>query len=51
MQFVERLPWIKAIGAQYLLGVDGISLLLVLLTSLLTFVATLSAPGRPSRTG
>ncbi|MCK7527647.1 MAG: NADH-quinone oxidoreductase subunit M [Ignavibacteriales bacterium] len=45
MQFVERLPWIKAIGAQYLLGVDGISLLLVLLTSLLTFVATLSSWG------
>ena len=43
MQFVERLPWIKALGAQYLLGLDGISLLLVLLTSLLTFVATLSA--------
>jgi len=43
MQLVERLPWIKAIGAQYLLGVDGISLLLVLLTSLLTFVATLSS--------
>ncbi len=43
MQLVERLPWIKAIGAQYLLGVDGISLLLVLLTALLTFVATLSA--------
>jgi NADH-quinone oxidoreductase subunit M len=43
MQFVERAPWIKAIGAHYLLGVDGISLLLVLLTALLTFVATLSA--------
>jgi NADH-quinone oxidoreductase subunit M len=43
MQLVERLPWIKAIGAQYLLGVDGISLLLVLLTSLLTFIATLSS--------
>jgi NADH-quinone oxidoreductase subunit M len=43
MQFLERVPWIKAIGAQYLLGVDGISLLLVLLTSLLTFVATLSS--------
>jgi len=45
MQLVERLPWIKAVGAQYLLGVDGISLLLVLLTSLLTFVATLSSWG------
>ncbi|MGZ5478889.1 MAG: NADH-quinone oxidoreductase subunit M [Candidatus Aminicenantales bacterium] len=45
MQLVERLPWIKSIGAQYLLGIDGISLLLVLLTSLLTFVATLSSWG------
>jgi NADH-quinone oxidoreductase subunit M len=45
MQFVERMPWIKAIGAQYLLGIDGISLLLVLLTSLLTFVAALSSWG------
>ncbi len=45
MQFVERLPWIKAIGAQYILGLDGISLLLVLLTSLLTFVAMLSSWG------
>ncbi len=43
MQLVERWPWIKSIGAQYLLGIDGISLLLVLLTSLLTFVATLSS--------
>ncbi len=43
MQFLERAPWIKAIGAQYLLGIDGISLLLVLLTALLSFVATLSS--------
>jgi NADH-quinone oxidoreductase subunit M len=43
MQFLERAPWIKSLGAQYLLGVDGISLLLVLLTSLLMFIATLSS--------
>ncbi|MBM3293875.1 MAG: NADH-quinone oxidoreductase subunit M [Candidatus Aminicenantes bacterium] len=43
MQFVERAPWIKSAGIQYLLGLDGISLLLVLLTSLLTFLATLSS--------
>ncbi len=43
LQLVERWPWIKSIGAQYLLGIDGISLLLVLLTALLTFVATLSS--------
>ncbi len=33
MQFVERLPWIPQFNIQYLLGVDGISLWLVLLTT------------------
>jgi NADH-quinone oxidoreductase subunit M len=35
LQMVERHVWIPAIGAQYLVGVDGLSLLLVLLTSLI----------------
>jgi NADH-quinone oxidoreductase subunit M len=35
-QFVERLPWIPALHAQYLLGVDGISLPLILLTAFMT---------------
>lgn len=35
MQFVERLPWIVSFNIQYAVGVDGISLLLVLLTTLL----------------
>jgi NADH-quinone oxidoreductase subunit M len=43
MQFVEKAPWIKALGIQYLLGLDGISLLMVLLTALLTFLAVLSS--------
>ncbi|MGD1010232.1 MAG: NADH-quinone oxidoreductase subunit M [Candidatus Aminicenantales bacterium] len=43
MQFVERADWIRAFHVQYLLGIDGISLLLVLLTSLLAFLATLSS--------
>src|SRR5207342_3937332 len=34
LQMVERHSWIPAIGAEYLLGLDGLSLLLVLLTSL-----------------
>ena len=34
LQFVERHTWIPAIGAEYLVGIDGLSLLLVLLTSL-----------------
>jgi NADH-quinone oxidoreductase subunit M len=34
LQVVERHAWIPSIGAEYLIGVDGLSLLLVLLTSL-----------------
>ncbi len=34
LQFIERHVWIPAIDAEYLVGVDGLSLLLVLLTSL-----------------
>ncbi|MBN2403483.1 MAG: NADH-quinone oxidoreductase subunit M [Spirochaetes bacterium] len=43
MQFLERADWIKTANVQYLMGIDGISLLLILLTSLLTFIATLSS--------
>src|SRR5438270_1103795 len=32
LQLVERHSWIPAIGAEYLVGVDGLSLLLVILT-------------------
>ena len=35
LQLVERHAWIPAIGAEYLVGLDGLSLLLVLLTSLI----------------
>lgn len=35
LQIVERHAWIPSIGAEYLVGVDGLSLLLVLLTSLI----------------
>ena len=34
LQMIERHAWIPAIGAEYLVGIDGLSLLLVLLTSL-----------------
>lgn len=40
-QFVERAPWIPSIGASYAIGIDGISLLLVLLTALIGFLAVL----------
>ena len=35
MQMVEVLDWIPQFGIQYHLGVDGISILLVMLTTLL----------------
>ena len=38
-QFKEDLPWIEAFGMRYTLGVDGLSLVLVLLTTLLSAVA------------
>jgi NADH-quinone oxidoreductase subunit M len=42
-QLVERHRWIPAFGIDYYLGVDGISLLLIVLTGFLTPVAVLSA--------
>jgi NADH-quinone oxidoreductase subunit M len=42
-QFVERLPWIPSIGAEYFLGVDGLSTLLILLTTMMGFIAVLSS--------
>jgi len=44
-QFVERLPWIPSIGAEYFLGVDGLSALLILLTTMMGFIAILSSWG------
>lgn len=42
-RFEENLSWIGAIGARYHIGVDGISLWLVLLTTLLVPIAILSS--------
>ena len=41
MQFTEHETWIPALGISYSLGIDGISLLLVLLTTVLTPVSLL----------
>ena len=40
-QFQERYDWIRAINAFYYLGVDGLSLLMVVLTATLGFLAVL----------
>src|SRR5438477_10746967 len=42
-QFVERHAWIPAFGITYFVGVDGISLLLLVLTGLLTPLALLGS--------
>jgi NADH-quinone oxidoreductase subunit M len=42
-QFSERAPWIPSVGAEYYLGVDGLSVLLILLTTLMGFIAVLSS--------
>src|SRR5215510_3983660 len=42
-QFENRASWIPSIGVQYYVGIDGISLLLLLLTTFLGVVAFLSS--------
>ena len=48
-QFEERHAWIPAFGIQYYIGVDGISLLLIVLTGFLTPLALLSSWERESQ--
>jgi NADH-quinone oxidoreductase subunit M len=51
MQFVERLPWIVIpetpwfgeIRIEYFMGIDGLSMPMVLLTALISFLATFSS--------
>ncbi|MEN9922948.1 MAG: hypothetical protein RIS09_462, partial [Actinomycetota bacterium] len=42
LQFVESYPWIEAFGVNFSLGVDGISLLLIALASVLVPVVMLA---------
>ncbi len=42
-QFEETIPWIPSLGINYHLGIDGISLFIVLLTTLLSVIAVLSS--------
>ena len=43
MQFTEDIPWIKDLGVHYSLGVDGISLPMLLLTDLIGLAAVYSS--------
>jgi NADH-quinone oxidoreductase subunit M len=40
-QFTETMTWVPALGISYSVGIDGISLVLILLTTLLTPVSLL----------
>lgn len=42
-QFVESVPWIPSLGIAYLVGIDGVSLFLVLLTAFLTPLTVLAS--------
>jgi NADH-quinone oxidoreductase subunit M len=42
MQFVERIPWIEQFNVEYYLGVDGISMPLILLTTFITVLVVIA---------
>ncbi|MGH8428006.1 MAG: complex I subunit 4 family protein, partial [Gammaproteobacteria bacterium] len=42
MQFVEKLPWIKTYNVNYYLGVDGISMPLILLSNFMTVIVVIA---------
>lgn len=49
MQFTEFIPWIRDLGVNYSLGVDGISLPMVLLTALIGFSSVFASYGLQER--
>jgi NAD(P)H-quinone oxidoreductase subunit 4 len=48
-QLQESLPWIESLGLSYQLGVDGLSMPLMLMNSLLTWIAIYSSDPQISR--
>src|SRR5919109_1443824 len=44
-QFVEKVDWIPLFGIQYKVGIDGLSLILVVLTTTLTWISILASFG------
>ncbi|HFQ93209.1 MAG TPA: Fe-S-binding domain-containing protein, partial [Anaerolineae bacterium] len=43
LQFVEQASWIPSWGIQYYLGVDGISILMVMLTTIISLLAVIAS--------
>ena len=42
-QFIERVTWVRSLNIEYSLGVDGISVSMVLLTALISFVGCIAS--------
>jgi len=50
LYFVERIPWFESLGIQYFVGVDGISVSMIILTSIIIFTGVLASWNVESRT-
>jgi NADH-quinone oxidoreductase subunit M len=48
-QMIERAAWIRSMHAEYFVAVDGLSVTMVLLTSVVAFLALLATSGERSR--
>ncbi len=42
-QFIEHVVWIRSLNVEYFIGVDGISISMVFLTALISFVGALAS--------
>ncbi len=42
-QFIERAVWVRSLSVEYFVGIDGISISMVLLTALISFVGVLAS--------
>jgi NADH-quinone oxidoreductase subunit M len=49
LQFVERCPWIPSLRVEYFVGLDGLGLVMVLLSALLVPFSLLAAPPEKGR--
>ncbi len=45
LQMVDRIAWIPSLGISYYMGIDGISILMVLLTTIISLLAIISSWG------
>ena len=45
LQFVERVPWIQAFNIEYFMAIDGLSVPMVILTALLSFLCIFASWG------